>query len=267
MRNLVPALVHAMLGARVHLALTQHRVTVLRHPAGWRSQPTMVAELPLAEHAMTEPQRLMAQCAVILSSSDCAGLPLCVTLADESVRLFMVIPPHNASRWQDLQAAATMRFAALYGDAPSAWNLQADWNANAPFLACAVPHTLLDALQQVGAQNKMPLLSVTPRFVAAWNRHQQSVPTDAWFGVVQDHSLTLGAIAESPKRHLQAVRSITIPDDGHSPRWLHEQLARAALQLNLSAPKQIQIIGNRSHWWGDIQSDAAAALSTLTVLP
>jgi len=219
------------------------------------------------EHAFTEPQRLVAQCSTLLSSADCASLPLSVTLTDESVRLFMVTPPHNASRLHDLQAAAAMRFAALYGDAHSAWNLQADWNTSVPFLACAMPHTLLSALQQVALQNKMPLLSVTPRFVAAWNQYQATVPSDAWFGIVQGQNLTLGAIADVPKRRLEAVRTIAIPDEGHHPRWLHDQLTRAALQLNLSPPKQIQLVGNRQHWWGGGQSDAAAAISTLTVQP
>jgi hypothetical protein len=257
----------ALLGARLHLALTQQRVTVLRRAAGWRAQPIVLAELPLAEDAITESQRLIAQCATLLAGIDCTGLPLCVTLADESVRLFMVTPPHNASRLQDLQAAAGMRFAALYGDAPSAWKLQADWNASAPFLVCAVPHTLLFALQQVAAQSKMPLLSVTPRFIAAWNQYRQTIPIDAWFGVVQDRSLTLGAITDTPKRRLEAVRSIAIPDDGHHPRWLHDQLARAALQLNLPVPKHIQLIGNRNHWWDGVQSDAAALISTQAVQP
>ncbi|HXA46703.1 MAG TPA: hypothetical protein VNW52_03660 [Burkholderiaceae bacterium] len=265
MRNSINARIQALLGARLHLSFTQQRVTVLRRPAGLRSQPTVVAELPLTEYAIAEPQRLVAQCTAILGSADCAGLPLCVTLTDESVRLFTVSPPHHASRLHDLQAAAVMRFVALYGDAPSAWNLQADWDANAPFLACAVPHTLLSALQQVALQHNMPLLSVTPRFVTAWNQYQRTVPADTWFGVVQDQHLTLGVTTQTPKRRLEAVRSIAIPDDGQHPRWLQDQLARAALQLNLSAPKQIQLVGNRQHWWGGVKSDAAAILSTLAV--
>jgi hypothetical protein len=255
---------HGFLGARLHLGISRHSL-VLRRTAGWRAHATPIAELPLTEEAIAEPQRLILQCTSMLANANCAGLPFCVTVADELTRLFIVTPPHNASRLHDLHAAASMRFAALYGDSLSAWNLQADWNVNAPFLACALPHTLLSALQQVAAHNQLPLLSITPSFAAAWNQYRNTVPPDAWFGVVQDHSLTLGAITPTPKRRLEAVRNIAIPDNGHSLNWLQEQLSRAALQLNLPSPQQIQLVGNNRHWWGGVHSDAAAKVSTLAV--
>jgi len=244
-------------GARVRIDLAQNSVAILRKHAGWRRQSAVLADQPLAEHSAQEPQRLTAQCKALLADAACAGLPLTVTVADNWARLFMVAPPHNAGRMQDLQAAAAMRFQSLYGELPSAWEIQADWQAGVPFLACALPRPLLAALQQIAIDHKLHLLSVEAQFVAAWNTYARTLPKDTWFGVAQDHNLTLGAIAQAPRR-LHAVRSIAIPDDGDEPRWLQEQVARAALQLNLPMPTQLHLAGKQRPKW-------SASGGTLTV--
>lgn len=247
-----------LFGARVHLGLSEGGIAVIRTSSGWRAQSTLLADQPLADHGILEPQRLAAQCAAILADASCAGLPLCVTLCDEWARLFMVTPPQNAGRLSDLQAAAALRFQSLYGEPPSAWQLEADWNAATPFLVCALPRPLLAALQQIAADNKLPLLSVQPQFVTAWNRYYRVLPNDCWFGVMQEQRLTLGVIAAKPKKQLAAVRTVAMSANCHEPRWLQEQLARVALQLNLSAPGQLHLVGNQQQYWMGATSTAGA---------
>jgi len=238
-----------MAGARVHLGLSKGGMAIVRHQAGWRKARTLLADLPLADHTVQEPQRIIAQCGAILSDASCAGLPLCVTLSDDWVRLFMVTPPQNCGRLQDLQAATTMRFRALYGEAPSAWQLEADWHTTTPFLVCAIPRNVLAALQQLAADNQLHLHAILPQFVAAWNRYGRNLPTDSWFGVMQEQSLTLGAITPAPKRRLDTVRTLALPPDCPEPRWLQEQIARVALQLNLPGPTQLHLVGNQQSYW------------------
>ena len=249
-----------LLGARVHLGLSENGMAVVRTGSGWRAQSTLLADQPLADNADQEPQRLAAQCAAILADAGCAGLPLCITLGDEWVRLFMVAPPQNASSLTDLQAAAAMRFQALYGESPSAWQLEADWNAGNPFLVCAMPIPLLAALRRIAADNKLPLLSIQPQFVAAWNRYCRALPADCWFGVVQERRLTLGVVASTPKRRLEAVRTIAISANDHDPRWLQDQLARVGLQLNLPTPGQLQLVGNQRQYWSATTTAAGAPI-------
>ena len=251
--------IHAVLGARIHLGLSKDGVAIVRKHAGWRKASTLLADLTLADHAVQEPQRIIAQCGAILSGAHCAGLPLCVTLSDDWVRLFMVTPPQNCGRLQDLQAATAMRFQALYGEAPTTWQLEADWHTTTPFLVCAMPRNLLAGLQQLADANKLSLLSIQPQFIATWNHYRRALPAGSWFGIVQEQSLTLGAIA--PTRRLDAVRSLAIPDDGHDPRWLQEQIARVALQLNLSTPGQLHLVGNHQQYW----NSANPAAGTLVV--
>lgn len=251
----------AWCGARAHLGLSKDGIALIRSDAGWRHRSTLLAEQPSLDRAIPEPQRLAAQCSALLADAACAGLPLCVTVDDAWARLFMVTPPHNAGSLQDLQAAAAMRFQALYDEPPADWQLEADWSANEPFLACAMPRSLLAALQQLAADNKLHLSTVMPQFVSAWNRYARALPAASWFGVVQQHCLTLGAIAPAPKRRLEAVRSIAIPADGHDPRWLQEQLARVALQLNLSAPEHLHLAGNQRQYW--IASSGAPTVHNL----
>src|SRR4051794_11610550 len=44
-----------------------------------------------------------------------AGMPLTVVLSDELVRLWQVAPPPGAARMADLEAAAALRYQALFG--------------------------------------------------------------------------------------------------------------------------------------------------------
>ncbi len=208
-----------------------------------------------------EVQELIARCAALLAGVDCANLPVRVVVADDWTRLFMAEPPRNARRMQDLQAAAAMRFLALYGEAPAEWELRGDWRVGASFPVCAMPRALLAALDQIAGDHKLRLVSLQPYFISAWNRYARLLPTGAWFGAVQGDSLMLGVVADGSQRRLQAVRRIAIPADGHGLPWLQEQLARTALQLSLPAPPQLCLSGNRERFW-----IASAALGTPVVL-
>jgi hypothetical protein len=255
------------LGARLRIGLSKRDVAIVLHGAGWRAKSTLLAHQALADHAMgdqtaLQAQALAAQCAALLADTDCANLPLCVTVADAWTRLFMVEPPRNATRLQDLQAAAAMRFQALYGEAPADWQLQADWQLGAPFLVCAMPLALRDTLQRIAADNKLHLISLLPHFVVAWNRHCRALAPGAWFGTVQDDSLMLGAIAHASKRRLQTLRSIAIPPGDIEPRWLQDQVARTALQAGLATPSLLQLAGNRQQFR---HASAAAGIGALVV--
>lgn len=183
----------------------------------------------------------------VLRDAQAARLPATVVVADDLARFFMVTPPHNATGLQDCKAAAGMRFNALYGEPADSWRLAADWNVDKPFLACALPGRLLDAVFRVAGIHRLVLVEVVPHFVAAWNTCSPAVKPDAWFGVLHDDMLTLGATAQGG---LVSVRTTALPADGeHGPGWLGRYVAREALRLGLDAPARVQLYGDVGEQW------------------
>ena len=200
------------------------------------------------------PAQIATQLGILLHASGCTRRVVRFVVADAWMRSWMVTPPHNAVRFADCQAAAALRFQLLYNETPGAWRLTADWDARQPFLACALPVVLLDALVQVARDCQLVVLGMTPHFIAAWNRWHHSLDPNAWLGVVHDGVLTVGIVLA---QRLRAVRATTLPgagwQDGH---WLPQHLAREALRLNVPMPSAIQLCGqvpsaaveNRGSW-------------------
>jgi hypothetical protein len=230
------------------LGLSREAVSVLRLGAARKSAPC-VAERPLTDIAAATPDALAAQIAAALDEAGAGGVPLYATFGDDLVRYFIVTPPGNAARIQDLRAAAAVRFQMLYGEPASAWQLVADWHATAPFLACAVPQRLNTALQLAVKMQRGYLVSVTPNFVAAWNRWRRHLAADAWLATLHERALTLGLVAGAKKPRLAAVRTLLLPEDTPPIAWLREQVARAALLDNLPAPSALHLHGPRLEAW------------------
>src|SRR4051794_4584401 len=120
-----------------------------------------------------------------------AGWPVTVVLSDELVRLWQVTPPGAASRMADLEAAAALRFQALFGAPAAGWKMSADWDAARPFLAAAVPAALLAQLEQATREHRCHLVEIVPQFVCAMNRWRKLRRSDAWFGMVHAGVLTV----------------------------------------------------------------------------
>ena len=174
----------------------------------------------------------------LLPAGEHAGWPLSVVLDDALVRLWQVDLPHGATRLADIEAAAALRFHALYGDAPGLWHSSRAWEARAPFF-CAVPRALLAQLTRVAAQRKLPLLFITPQFVRHWNRWQGALRPGAWLGQLQDSTLTLGVVHAGS---LLAVRALPVPP-GADHGWLAQAVAREALLQGVATPALLQLCG------------------------
>jgi hypothetical protein len=207
-----------------------------------------MADRPLPEWPGAALDELAAPIASALDAAGGARLPVHATFGDDLVRYFIVTPPSNAARMQDLRTAADVRFQMLYGESTSAWQLVADWQASAPFLACAVPEAFHRALQAAVKTQRGCLVSAMPNFVAAWNRLRRHLGADAWLATLASGVLTLGlvAVADSAKPRLAAVRTLALPDDLPS---LRERVARIALLDNLPAPSVLHVEGRQSDAW------------------
>jgi hypothetical protein len=247
------------------LELSQEAVSVRRMGASGQSGKSMpvITSRPIPDPRAAAPDALAAQIAAALEEAGAGGLPLHVTLGDELVRYFIVTPPGNSARMQDLRAATAVRFQVLYGESASAWDLVADWQAAAPFLACAVSQRISAALQQAVAAQHGCLVSVTPNFVAAWNRSRRQLSAHAWIATLGEGALTLGLVADAARPRLAAVRTLALPETAPPMVWLREHVARAALLDDLPAPSVLHIHGAQLDAWQE--SAAAAGDTAMTV--
>jgi hypothetical protein len=174
-----------------------------------------------------------------------AGWPVTVVLSDELVRLWQVTPPPAASRRADLEAAAALRYQALFGAGAAGSKIVADWDARHPFLAAAVPQALLDGLAAGAREHRFHLVGIVPQFVAALNQWRKQRRPGAWFGQVQAGVLTVAAFEGG---RIAAVRSAPVPP-GADREWLDSVVAREALRVGLARPERLQVCGPAPAAW------------------
>ncbi|MDN2698076.1 hypothetical protein O0882_17320 [Janthinobacterium sp. SUN073] len=180
----------------------------------------------------------------VLPAGHYARWPLSVVLDDGLARLWQVDMPQGAARLADIEAAAALRFQSLYGDAPGLWHSSRAWDARVPFF-CAVPRALLEQLTRVALARKLALIFITPQFARHWNRWHGALKPGAWFGQLQENTLTLGVRHEG---RLRAVRALPVPPDaGHG--WLEQTLMREALLQGVPAPVLLQLCGAPPAGW------------------
>jgi hypothetical protein len=234
----------ALLGTSLRIGLSRSSVALLRT----RRWPCRRREL-LVERSLdtSSPREIMHGLRAVLADASCARLTTTVVLADEWTRLFMVTPPHNAEKLRDCQAAAALRFQSLYGEPADDWKIDGDWDAQHPFLACALSRPMLAALQKVGAECRLTLVGIVPQFIAAWNCWHRGVQDNAWYATMHADIMTLGVI---DRRRLVNVRRLTVPSLAHHDQaWLSEQITREALRLLLPLPARIHLCGSAPGVW------------------
>jgi hypothetical protein len=229
----------SLVPASLRIGLSRRTLTLLRVERRWRGQSASVlADLLVAGGAAdgtSAHEPLMSALRAALKTGQCRRMPARIVLADELVRYFLVTPPKNAGSLHDCRAAAQMRFQSLYGEPATQWQIEADWDAVQPFLACALPVELLQALQAVLAEQQLAFAELAPRFVATWNLWRGKLQRDAWLGVAHERGMTVGAIHDG---RLHAVRHLDA-----SLGSLRDVLAREALLLNLPMPARLQLAG------------------------
>ncbi len=220
------------------VGVSAQAVALLR-TEGWPARRTrLVAAEALRADEAPAAEALSAVLARLWSA--CEGGPRAarLLLAEPWTRLWMVVPPANARRIADVEAAAAARFEALYGEPAAGWQIAADGHASRPFLAAALQRPLFAALQQVAADSGRVWVEAVPAPVAAWNAGRRQLRDGAWLGVFHDAVLTLLAVQDG---HLRAVRRVGWAQEPTAN--LAAVLEREALRLGLQAPTELQGCG------------------------
>ncbi|MES2317555.1 MAG: hypothetical protein V4631_08665 [Pseudomonadota bacterium] len=241
-------------GQALRIGVSAHGLALVK-TSRWQGAATeLVAEHAFGGAGLPGFEAIAAGVRQLLADAGCAGWSATIVLADDLARLWQVTPPQESSRLADLEAAAAVRFQALYGEAASNWQLAAGWDAAKPFMAAAMPRHLLALLQHAAAEQQVTLVEIVPQFVAGWNQWRGAMKPGAWYGQVQQGVLTLGAIDGGEVR---AVRAASLPD-GASLEWLGQHVAREALRLNLPAPERLQLSGAAPAVWNSSSGGALA---------
>ncbi|MFZ6646013.1 hypothetical protein ACO0LO_09865 [Undibacterium sp. TJN25] len=205
------------------------------------AEPIFVGDYSLDITETHDSEQFFSKLRNVLLASGCAGKPIQIVLGNEQVRLFFVTPPDRPASLKDCRAAAAMRFQALYGEPVDNWRLDADWDACAPFLACAIPEMQLARFNDVISKLDSNLISIQPYFISAWNRWRKNVSNNDWFGVSQNNHFALATLNH---RRLMSIRTIHIENLSSDQYWLDVFVRREALRLNVSQPTKLLICGS-----------------------
>ncbi|MGE5320340.1 MAG: hypothetical protein ACM3KD_09180 [Hyphomicrobiaceae bacterium] len=139
------------------------------------------------------------------------GLPATLILSNRFVR-YAIVPwrPELADADEEL-AFARHCFAKTYGDGGPQWELRVSQESGAhPRLACAVDTELLDALRAVFGRTRIPLRSIQPHLMAAFNAFRGTLRRrSAWFALLEPGNLCLVLLRQG---HWQGLRSVRIGD-------------------------------------------------------
>ncbi len=242
------------MNASLGLGLSSNSVTLVR-ASGWlRPRTTIFADEPVDA---SSPLQMLASLDRALTASNCRRLPISVVLADQWARLFMVTPPTNATCLGDCKAVAAHRFHLLYGDDAAQWLIEGDWNAEQPFLACAIPRSLHAVLQKTCMEHGLTLVRIAPQFIYGWNKWRRPLE-GAWFGTLHGNEMTLGAICRG---RLVAIRRLILTAaQRKDPHSVVAQINREALRLTLPQPTAIQLCGALPQEWSTWKYDSAALI-------
>ncbi len=159
-----------------------------------------------------------------------AGRPaLRVTLDDALARSFVVTPPRGVQGLRELRATAAARFAALYGESAESWRVVADWQAAAPFVACALPRELLAVLDEVASRQRWRLDSVQPALVRVWNQLRRALPADGWLLVGFGQTLTVVHLHQERVAGLRTLQLAGTPTRDELETLLEQERLRTPL--------------------------------------
>jgi hypothetical protein len=234
------------LSQTLHIILGDGKVTLARSQ-GWPKRRVQRLDERSPAAGETGEANLLAMLDGMLEEARVDRAPVCVALADDQVRTWLVEPTATARSWLDCQAVIAMRFSVVYDEAPDDWQLSSVQCLDQPFLAFGVRRGLIGTLQAVLLKHRLALRSVQPESAMLWNYWHRSLGADAWFGICRGESLTLGLVHQ---RRLRALRPLVLSvADREDHGWLTQSMAREAARMCLPPPATLALCGQAPAEW------------------
>lgn len=239
-------------GQALRIGVSNAGLALLKTSRWSGERAAVVAEHAFAPSEGAGAQQVAQGLRALLGGASWARWPVSVVVADGLARIWHVTPPPGSARLADLEAAAALRFQALYGEPAALWQIAAGWDAQRSFMAAALPRALLEAVGEAAREHRLAVVEIVPQFIAGWNRWCPKMVRGAWYGLAHDGVLTLGVTDRSG---VCAVRAAPVPPNADAA-WLAAHVAREALRLGVPEPEHLQLSGQVPQAW----RDAAAIL-------
>ncbi|MNS03130.1 hypothetical protein D3C72_344580 [compost metagenome] len=232
---------HSLLRKHLHVDLSGKKILIHRSKGFLRKKFELIDSFDAGDSVSFHPV-LKNHLQSRLTNLNISHLGTDIIISDACVRYFKVTPPRNIQSLQDCRLAAEVRFRNLYEEDLSAWTLQADLDANADFMVCAVPNALLEALQEVATDRRLVLHSIKPKFISVCNQRRATLKKNGWFCVVSESTVSIGLFLDGRLFSLRVIKRLG--EERRTGLWMREQFVREALLLNLHTPSDVMIYGD-----------------------
>nr|WP_244100406.1 DUF4917 family protein [Burkholderia ambifaria] len=144
----------------VQLVVAQDHVSFFRRSAMNAVGPVVQLSVPI----LASVEDAVASC---FADEQKTKFAVDIVVSDAYTRFWIVVPPKNVSTRRDLRLCMLLRFEELFGDSPDNWSLQADWHATRPFMASAIPLSLVNAIRTGMSSRCLSVRRCVPHFVSS----------------------------------------------------------------------------------------------------
>lgn len=197
------------------VALYPDRLQIARLGGGWRRRLTHQETVRLTRAPAGAPawQPAAEALATLVGNGALARARVSLVLSSHFVHYTLVPSNELLKSEAEKLAYARQRFVRVHGEAAQDWALRLSRSsAHQSRLACAIPGTLLQALDEVMAPLGRHYVSLQPRLMASFNRWAPRLDTQArWLAVAEPGLLCLALLQDG---QWQSVRTIKTKDDG-----------------------------------------------------
>lgn len=210
-----------LLRRKICIGFSPERVTLLPERRGLprRERPRTLNELPgvacnttAGECCWRAPLQALQSVLPDLRNSHAEAT---IILSNQFMRYTLVPWSENLANAEEELAYSRHCFTRVYGQVAENWMLRLDSGlTGAPRLASAVDADLIDGLRGVFDTAGIPLKSIQPYLMAAFNASRRTMPqSGAWFAVLEPGNLSLGLLDHG---HWLQVRSLRIGGAWHA---------------------------------------------------
>ncbi len=144
----------------------------------------------------------------LLARPEWQGAVARVVISDHWVRYALVPFSAALSGAAERLTHARHVLTGIYGEVVSQWTVTlADARPGSAQVACALPASLLEELQLILTRHKIPLKSLQPQLVSAYNHWRTQLPDEgAWFVSIEQGSLAAARLGSGGWDRVHSVR-------------------------------------------------------------
>lgn len=194
-----------------------------------------------------------------------------IVIDDEYARIWKVSPPQGTQTFADLLAACRARFSSLFDLNPEEWSIEAEWQLERDFIACALPASLVRTIETGIRRHKLywRVGVCTPYSIYEWNRYcEQSPIPQGPAGIVCRYDQSQGGLFTligCQQSGDLMVRSFRLDDlDSRSHDTFAKLIRTHCLQSGAAMPERIRLLGDideLEQGWANLQSEQALSTS------